>query len=107
PIVIAKFWSLRTLRGFDSTRRLRLLPCTFAHNGLIRRCLLRRPAGRLSLGGRRLAEPFTSCRIKRHLLGHLTTHCRTRRNSLASKIVRLLSESLYDTFVLTGPVSCG
>src|SRR6266436_4418786 len=32
-------------------------------------------------------------RITRHLPKHLSTHCGTRCNSLASKIVRLLSES--------------
>ena len=104
PIVIAKFWSLRIFERLWPNQAPTASPMSFTHNELIRRCLSRRPAERLSLGGRRLSEPFTSCRIKRRLLGHLTTHCRTRCNSLASKIVRLLSGSLLWKITQIDPI---
>src|SRR5262249_43486288 len=59
----------------------------------MRRCLLRRQSERFSPGSRRFSKLLTQCRIKRHFPRHLSTHCGARCNSLASKIVRLLSES--------------
>ena len=81
-------------KGIDPSIRFCLISWIFVHNTLMKRYLLRRQSERFALGGRRLSKPLTSCRVKRHWLGHLTTHCGTRCNSLASKIVRLLSESL-------------
>ena len=72
----------------------------------MRRCLLGRRSERFSLGGDAFSKPPTECRVKRRFLGHLTTHCATRRNSLASKIVRLLSESPYTEQPNPGARSC-
>src|SRR5262249_22742734 len=57
----------------------------------MRRCLLRRQSERFSPGSRRLSKPLMQCRIKRRFPRHLSTHCGTRCNSLAPKIVLITS----------------
>jgi hypothetical protein len=53
-----------TWKGIDPSLRFCLGSCTFFHNELKRRCLLRRQSERFALGGRRLSKPLTLCRVK-------------------------------------------
>ena len=50
PIVIAKFWWLRSAEGYHPSKTPSLLSDTLVHNELMRRCLLRWQSETLDLG---------------------------------------------------------
>jgi hypothetical protein len=69
---------------------------------LLRRGLARQQFETFSLGLDAFPSLLRSVVSNKHFLRHLTTHCEKKSKSLASKIVRLLSESHKRTLLLAG-----
>jgi hypothetical protein len=71
PIVFAKFWWLRNAEGYRLRKTPSLLSDTFAHNELMRQCLLRWQYETLAPGVRPSSTLLARCRIKRRdTVGH-------------------------------------